>query len=781
MNRLKNYTEMDAVPVIDGDTGFRGVDERTNPAQLGPGWVSYSENLRYRNGVAEPRKGDQLLLSMTGGGATPWSEIYTAGRWQSPATGQELWLVAADGNTYYTAPGIGAVEIPLPSGVTLTAATAVQFVQCFNVVILLRGEQEEPLVMRKFDVGFEFINQTTTGTGTVTIPPSAFGLFYQNRLLLIRGGDQVVASDLLDYTRYSIFNELRINQGDNDRLVAMHPFNESTLLMLKDQSVWRVDNIYGDLSDMALRNVTTKYGCVAPFSVVDYGTDVAWLSERGIVTLKLTEQNQIQGTDVSLSDPLPRTMARVNWAYAANCVAESWDNKLYFALPLDEAEVLSATNLATTGGATYTASNLTVTGLTAGARYKYTQADAADHYCINGNNRLDGSGYFIAASTTVQINGTDDAAVTATIVEVLHEGVNNGVLVFDNVTQAWAGVDTRSGLNIRRWTKQTINGLTRLCYVSNDGETRIYEEGLTDETLQAVNPAYIDVVAVDFPANGVTLQIGGGTLVTADDGSATNTGAAGWGVAPASLTIREIGNNLWSNNDRGYASTNGTAWTYGGAYALQQLSGGLRITSTNATLPTVAVDGSAVTASGFYGTNQDSNLPEAAFYVDCVSGTRPLPLQIATTLETRGYLGGMPGLKKFNDAQVEIATWNPTYGITRLLDGVAKSRVYDSAVTRDRALSMSGAAWDTTNAGLDHFSPDREDYSIVLDDGQIGVYFDPAGVYLEAEQAFSRRIGFSQEEGRYCRLKFTNTTGRLTVRAAHVEAREGARSYLTTT
>lgn len=781
MSRLAHYTELDAESAIDGDVGFRGVDERTHPAQLGPGWVSYAENLRFRNGVAEPRRGDRLLLSMDGGGDLPWSEIYTSARYENPSTGQELWLIAADGNTYYTAPGIAAVEIPLPAGVTLTRETAIQFVQCFNVVILLRGEEEEPLVMRKFDVGFEFINQTPAGTGTLPIPASSFGLFYGNRLLLVNDGDEVLASDALDYTRYSVFNEFRINQGDHDRLMAVAPFNESTLIMLKDQSIWRVDNVYGDLADIRLRNVTTKYGCVAPFSVVDYGTDIAWLSERGIVTLRLTEENQVQGTDVSLSDPMTRTMARMSWSHAANCVAESWDNKLYFAVTLDDPVILDDTNLATTGGSTYSASNLTVTGLTAGAKYRYTQASADDHYCINGNNRLDGSGDFIAASTTVAINGTNDAAVGATIYEITHEGVNNAVLVYDNVTKAWAGVDSRAGLNIRRWTKQTINGRTRLCYVSNDGETRIYEEGWHDETFQTVGQAYVDVVAVDFPANGTTLQVGGGDVVTADDGSATNTGATSWGVQPSGLSIQQIGDNLWSSNDRGYAPANDTTWSSGGGYTLQQLSGGLRFTSADTTLPVIKVDGVTVTESGFYGTNQDSNLPEAAVYVDCLAGSLPTPVDIATTLETRGYHGAVPGRKKLIAFQLETATWNPSMTVERLMDGVNESLTYREDWTRDRAKYTSGASWTTTNSGEDHGLMHREDYSIVLDDGQTGFQLGAAGAVLELEQSYSQSFGCHQEEGRDCRLKITNATGRLTVRAAHVEARPGNRSFLNTT
>lgn len=780
MKRHRQHAELDAPELIDGDTGWRGVDERTDPAQLAPGFLSYAENSRFRNGVAEPRAGDNLLLMMKTNGDTAFGEIYTALRFEDPVTSQELWLIAADGGIYYTAAGNVATALTLPAGVTLTAATAVQLVQCFNVVLLLRGATEDPLVMRSFTDGFEFINeQTLNGTGTLPIPRSSFGYYFQNRLLLVNDGDEVAVSDLLDYTRYSVFNDFKINKGDNDRLVAIHALNDATLLMLKDQSVWVVENVYGDMANIRLRNVTRKYGCLAPWSVVDYGKDVAWLSDRGVVTLRLTEQNEYQGTDVSLSDPLTRTLARLNWAWIDHAVSESWDNKLYFALPLDEAQVLDDTNLAITGGATYSVINLVLTGLTVGAKYMYSQESADDLYLLNGNHRLDGSGEFIAAGTTAQIFGNADAAVTATVYEVKHEGVNNGVVVFDNVTQAWAGLDTRAGLNIKRWVKLTYHGRLRLGYVSWDGETRIYEEGAEDETFQAVSDAYVDVLLVDYPGNGVTLQVGAGTTVTSNIGASQNTGAADWGCN-AALGLANIGDNLWSDNDRGFAGTNGTQWTSGGL-TLQQISRGVRFRSGSTTLPVIEVDAAVITESGIYGTNADSNEPEGCLYVDCISGSVPTLSPIQTIWETRGYHGRRPGRTRFVDAHLDVATWNPNYTITRLLDGVAESKTYRSAVTRDRATYLNGDSWDATNAGEDHATSHREDYSIVLDDGQVGFLFGATGAQLELLQSFQHSFTLTQEEGRDCRLKITNTTGRMKLQAAHVHAQAGARDYRETT
>ena len=55
--RHRQYTANDDAPSIDGDNGFLGVDMRTSPHLLRPGFVSEAKNARFRLGIAEPRKG----------------------------------------------------------------------------------------------------------------------------------------------------------------------------------------------------------------------------------------------------------------------------------------------------------------------------------------------------------------------------------------------------------------------------------------------------------------------------------------------------------------------------------------------------------------------------------------------------------------------------------------------------------------------------------------------------------------------------------------------------
>ena len=77
MNRHRAYWPLDDAPLRDGDSGFVGVDERLDPELLGPGMVSSATNCRFRNGLAEPRKGITILPWMKADGRTPFTSSNT--------------------------------------------------------------------------------------------------------------------------------------------------------------------------------------------------------------------------------------------------------------------------------------------------------------------------------------------------------------------------------------------------------------------------------------------------------------------------------------------------------------------------------------------------------------------------------------------------------------------------------------------------------------------------------------------------------------------------------
>jgi len=137
------------------------------------------------------------------------------------------------------------------------------------------------------------------------VPPGREGLYFQNRLLLLYGNDYLAVSDVLDPLHYSpVLNEFKLNTGSNDRVVALYPFNSTTLLVFKERSVLAVENLYGDLSTTRLTEITREFGCVSQSSIAGTGSDVIFLSQRGIISLRQTEFGISQSVVLPLSDQI---------------------------------------------------------------------------------------------------------------------------------------------------------------------------------------------------------------------------------------------------------------------------------------------------------------------------------------------------------------------------------------------------------------------------------------------------------------------------------------------
>lgn len=223
----------------------------------------------------------------------------------------------------------------------------VEFVQCFNVVVMFRGENLEPLIMERIDEGFKSISQTSSDTtidendsdGTESIPNATTGLFFQNRLLVPHSRDLIAASDFLNYTRYQpVLSNFRINQGSEDDLVSLVRINNSTIACFKTNSIYIVSNIYGNLADITLDEVTREYGAVGKNSIVQVGSDVVFLSsKRGVTSLGIADNGKVSAIDVPLSDPIQPLIDRINWNYASGAAAAYHNNRLYMAVPLDGA------------------------------------------------------------------------------------------------------------------------------------------------------------------------------------------------------------------------------------------------------------------------------------------------------------------------------------------------------------------------------------------------------------------------------------------------------------
>jgi hypothetical protein len=90
------------------------------------------------------------------------------------------------------------------------------------------------------------------------------------------------------------------------------------------------------MADLVLDEVTREYGAIGKNSIVQVGSDVAFLSsKRGITSLAIADNGKITAVDVPLSEAIQPLIDRINWNAASNAAAAYHNNRLYMAVPID--------------------------------------------------------------------------------------------------------------------------------------------------------------------------------------------------------------------------------------------------------------------------------------------------------------------------------------------------------------------------------------------------------------------------------------------------------------
>lgn len=168
------------------------------------------------------------------------------------------------------------------------------------------------------------------------VPAGREGLYFQNRLLLLYGPDYLAVSDVLDPLHYSpILNEFKLNTGANDAVVALYPFNTTTLIVFKERSILAVENLYGDLSTTRLTEVTREFGCVSQASIASTGSDIVFLSQRGVISLKQTEFGISQSVVLPLSDPIQDVIEEIDQANWRKSCGAYYNNRYILSVPVE--------------------------------------------------------------------------------------------------------------------------------------------------------------------------------------------------------------------------------------------------------------------------------------------------------------------------------------------------------------------------------------------------------------------------------------------------------------
>lgn len=183
------------------------------------------------------------------------------------------------------------------------------------------------------------------GNGMDTQPPQGSIVIAATSRLFCAGNpavpDEITASQALAAGWANNTLQIRIGAGDGDPIVSLVGWDSSQVVVFKRNSVYIMTADPGvtatDLSQATVTKVTDVLGCVARGSACVVGSDVWFLSDSGVRSIKRVLAQDEREVSQAISEPISDVIQRINPASAAKCAATYWDNKYMLSVPLDNA------------------------------------------------------------------------------------------------------------------------------------------------------------------------------------------------------------------------------------------------------------------------------------------------------------------------------------------------------------------------------------------------------------------------------------------------------------
>lgn len=187
------------------------------------------------------------------------------------------------------------------------------------------------------------VPQGNSTPGASSMPPSDFGMYFKNRLVVKQSRDRLAASNYLDYNSWDLdFDQFVINLGANDYIVGFQPWQEDRFIVFQRNSLYYAyidPNAYSPGSapggNSFVQTLTAEFGCAARKSIVNAGEYIFFLSDNGVYLLNPSLDLKLLGNTTPLSDPITNIMSRINANYVSRAVAKVFNNRYYLAVPVD--------------------------------------------------------------------------------------------------------------------------------------------------------------------------------------------------------------------------------------------------------------------------------------------------------------------------------------------------------------------------------------------------------------------------------------------------------------
>ena len=193
----------------------------------------------------------------------------------------------------------------------------------------------------------------SNGRGFTHMPAPEWGVAHQRRLIVPFAyttsgssgsetitarnvSDEILFSDILDADTYDLLQDnFRVTAGIADHIQTVHPFTDDAAIAFNRNSLHLITGLSGDLTDLAIKEITREVGLVARKSVATIGNSVFFLSDNGIYSAEFGDLYNLRGAGLPLSDAIDPLVKRINTAYAYRAVGVFHNNRYYLAVPLD--------------------------------------------------------------------------------------------------------------------------------------------------------------------------------------------------------------------------------------------------------------------------------------------------------------------------------------------------------------------------------------------------------------------------------------------------------------
>lgn len=327
-------------PTPVGDTAFVGMDLKTrDPAQLLTGWYQEGYNARIENGGLATRKGSLLPGAFN---YTSYGQIYGVGIYSDP-NGLEYLAIAVSAGVWFTYDGGQAVLVPTTDKINYP----VEFSQAFQNFYMWRGPSLSPLMWQgDWSIYWDDVatlaplpppDSVTGAQAYQTLPNAYTAECFANRILVPHGRDGLAISEIEEsYFQWAV-NDFRINAGEADTLVRVFPWVQETVLCFKGHSIFQMANVTGDLSQTTLQKLPGTLGLCGLKAVVAVSGDILFMDSSGVYKVTQVFEGSPQASTLPISDNIKPLIDTINWNYAAGIRAETRRERVYFAVPMQNA------------------------------------------------------------------------------------------------------------------------------------------------------------------------------------------------------------------------------------------------------------------------------------------------------------------------------------------------------------------------------------------------------------------------------------------------------------